>query len=343
MVTAQEYSRIKDLLGRIVSGTRRVCVMGSANVDYTVTTEELPLPGQTVNGGPLQILPGGKSANQAASAGRIGARVSMLGMVGQDDNVDFLLRKLSEAHVDTSHMGSAPGPSGSTVITVDSHGENTIVYSAGSNAQVSPDYVQANQSVLQEAAVLGLCLESPLEAVMASATICHNRGIPVLLNDSPFLADLPRELIGQTDILLVNEHELADLLRIEPELVAVDEQVADGFGRFHDQWEQIRSSLAAFGYQTAIVTLGSHGAVVLNGSQATYIRPVHVQTVDTTGCGDSFMGTILSGIAAGLSLTDSAYLASYVAAYAATGIGAQASYGSSQQILNFYSPVTEKS
>ena len=144
-----------------------VSVVGSMNVDYTVVTERLPKPGETVNGGPLTLLPGGKSANQASAAARIGAQVRMFGAVGEDTNADFLLEHLRDAGVDTSHIAAVAGPSGTTVITVDANGENTIVYSAGSNGEVSVDYVQQSSDALVAADVLGLCLESPRETVTA--------------------------------------------------------------------------------------------------------------------------------------------------------------------------------
>lgn len=278
-----------------------VSVIGSMNADYTVTAQRLPGPGETITGGPLQLLPGGKSGNQAAAAARIGATVQMFGAVG----------------------------SGTTVITVDAHGENTIVYSPGSNAQVTVDYVESVRDALTHSTVLGLCLESPIETVTAAARMCHEAGVKVLLNDSPFTPSLPVELVEASDILLVNEHEMAQLLGIaEPE--------DDDWDAF--DWRHAFDKLRGFGFEQAIVTLGGDGSVVLDGTaddpehRIQRIAPVRVKAVDTTGCGDSFMGTVLAGLASGMTLSQSAELASYVSAYAATGYGAQASYGTAAQI-----------
>ena len=303
-----------------------VAVVGSMNADYTVTTSRLPGPGETVTGGPLQVLPGGKSGNQAAAAARLGVDVRMLGAVGSDANADFLLGELDAAGVDVSHVRRVDGPSGTTVITVDGEGENTIVYSPGSNAQVSVEYVESAKDALASASVLGLCLESPIETVTAAARLCHEAGVKVLLNDSPFQPVLPSGLVEAADVLLVNEHEMAQLLGID--------EPCDGDWNGFD-WDSALERMRAFGFEQAIVTLGGDGSMVFDATAETPVEripPVRVDAVDTTGCGDSFMGTVLAGLASGFTLVEAARLASYVSAYAATGYGAQASYGTAAQI-----------
>ncbi|OZG61908.1 sugar kinase [Bifidobacterium lemurum] len=307
-----------------------VSVIGSMNADYTVTTERLPGPGETVNGGPLRILPGGKSGNQASAAARIGATVRMFGAVGSDANADFLLGQLTDAGVDVANVRRVPGPSGTTVITVDAAGENTIVYSPGSNAQVTVEYAESMRETLTSSSVLGLCLESPIDTVAAAARMCHDAGVKVLLNNSPFTPTIPAELIAAADILLVNEHEMAQLLGVaEPE-----DDDWDGF-----DWNSALERMRAYGFGQAIITLGGDGSVVLDAASdepVIRIAPVKVDAVDTTGCGDSFMGTVLAGLASGFALRDAAQLASYVSAYAATGYGAQASYGTAAQIRDAF-------
>lgn len=315
-----EPSEVLALLDQI---TGSIAVVGSMNADYTVTTERLPLPGETVNGGQLEILPGGKSANQASAAARIGAQVRLFGAVGQDSNADFLLGQLTDAGVDVSQVKTVPAPSGTTVITVDANGENTIVYSPGSNAHVSSEYIQESSKALTQAKTLGLCLESPIEAVTMAAQQAHDAGLTVLVNNSPFQPTLPQELIDASDILLVNEHEMSQLLNLNE---------SKDSNWMEADWQRIAAHMADYGFTKAVVTLGSEGSMILEDGQAEHILPVPVQAVDTTGCGDAFMGTILAGLSSGISLVNSAQLASYVSAYAATGRGAQASYGSAQQI-----------
>lgn len=303
--------------------TGAISVVGSMNADYTVTTDRLPKPGETINGGPLQILPGGKSANQAAAAARIGAHVQLFGAVGSDPNADFLLGQLGNAGVDISKVMTVPGPSGTTVITVDAQGENTIVYSPGSNARVDLDYAHRSQKALTSAKVLGLCLESPIGTVTEAARMGHEAGMTVLLNDSPFRADLPADLIAYSDLILVNEHEMAQLLGID------EPEDGDWIGA---DWDRINTTMQDFGFHRAVVTLGGEGSMVLDQGENYRIHAVKVDAVDTTGCGDAFMGTILAGLSSGMTLVQAAQLASYVSAYAATGQGAQASYGSAEQI-----------
>ena len=224
-----------------------VIVVGSMNADYTVTTKRLPKPGETVNGGAMKVLPGGKGANQASAAARLGVNVQLLGAVGEDSNADFLLSKLDEAGVDTADILHVEGPSGTTVITVSAEGENTIVYSPGSNAKASAGYVQSHRTTIAECAVLGLCLESPIATVIAAAQTAHDAGVTVLLNDSPFMDELPHELVEATDILLVNQHEVAQLLGLPDD----DVESLD--------WYEVAERFTDYGFDRAIVTLGASG------------------------------------------------------------------------------------
>lgn len=305
----------------------RVAVLGSMNADYTVRTQRLPQPGETVAGGQLEILPGGKSSNQAATAALLGAQVGMFGALGTDTNADFLASKLAGAGVRTEHIARMDGPSGTTVITVaESDGENTIVYSPGANHKLTVDYVRSHAAELTSYSVLGLCLESPMDAVIEAARTAREAGMTVLLNDSPFMAHLPVELIENVDILLANEHEVAQIIGLDPD---IEWASAD--------WSAIGQALHKLGFDRAIITLGALGSCVIDGETIERVDGVRVDAVDTTGCGDSYMGTVLAGLASDLSLADSARLAAYVAAYAACGYGAQASYGTAQQIYETFS------
>ncbi|PLS25933.1 sugar kinase [Bifidobacterium imperatoris] len=317
---------VRDRLEALGKAQGSVIVVGSMNADYTVSTKRLPKPGETVNGGAMKVLPGGKGANQASAAARLGANVQLLGAVGEDANADFLLSKLDEAGVDTADILHVEGPSGTTLITVSAEGENTIVYSPGSNSKASAGYVQSHRDTIAQCAVLGLCLESPISTVIAAAQTAHDAGVTVLLNDSPFMDELPHELVEATDILLVNQHEVAQLLGL-PDTESTDDY----------DWYEVVARFTDYGFDRAIVTLGASGSIVIEDGRWHRVSAAQVDAVDTTGCGDSFMGTVLAGLAAKFTLLQSAQIGSYVSAYAATKLGAQSAYGTAEEVIEYFS------
>lgn len=282
--------------------TQTIVIVGSLNADLVVRTERFPKPGETLHGSDLAILPGGKSANQAVAAGRLGGTVRMIGAVGDDGNGALLRDSVAAAGADTTHVAVREGvATGTAVITVDAAGENTIVISAGANGTLTPDDVPAD--AFDDAGVLGLCLEVSIDVVLAAARAAHAAGVTVLTNLSPF-GDVPAELLELTDVLLVNEHEA--------------------------------ESLGDHGVARSIVTRGGSGCVVHDGeADPVSIDAVRVEPVDTTGCGDAFMGSVALRLAAGDSLVDAARFAVGVGAYAATKAGAQASYPTTAELEAF--------
>ena len=279
-----------------------IVVVGSLNADLVVRTERFPKPGETLQGSDLQTLPGGKSANQAVAAGRLGGTVRMIGAVGDDGNGALLRDSVAAAGADITHVAVREGvATGTAVITVDGAGENTIVISGGANATLTPDDVPAD--AFTGAAVLGLCLEVSIDVVLAAARAARAAGVTVLTNLSPFGA-VPAELLELTDVLLVNEHEA--------------------------------ESLGEHGVARSIVTRGGAGCTVHDGDDGPVsIDAVRVEPVDTTGCGDAFMGAVALRLAAGDSLVDAARFAVGVGAYAATKVGAQASYPTTPELEQF--------
>ncbi len=314
---------VRAVLGD-VSG--EVAVFGSLNADLTVRTERFPKPGETIRGEDLVILPGGKSANQAVQAGLLGARVRMIGAVGADGHGDLLIESLQRAGVDTSAVQREDVATGTAIITVDCAGDNTIVVSPGANGRVDVSTAQRHQDVIGEARVLGLCMEVSPDAVEAAARIAHDAGTRVVFNNSPFHPVLSAGLLEAIDVLVVNEHELADMLKpgtsdaaAEPERERADDATA--------HWGDCAKRLAAMGIPSAVVTLGGRGSMVIEGEEITPIDPFPADVVDTTGAGDSFLGTLLAVLAAGSGLKEAAGAASAVSAFATTSVGAQASYG----------------
>ncbi len=300
----------------------RIVVVGSLNADLTIYTERLPNPGETLHGEGFAVNPGGKSANQAVAAGRLGGNVALIGAVGEDSNGDMLLASVAGAGVDVSRVRRAADvETGVAVITVDAAGENSIVISPGANGTVVPDDVVAAIEVFDGAAVVCLCLEVGLDAVEAAARSGHDAGATVLLNLSPYAPVLP-SLSELCDVLLVNAHEASQFLG-GAEMPGADAAAGD--------WEQVRLRFAAQGLDRAVVTLGANGSIVLDsqaeeGRRITRIYPTKVDAVDTTGAGDAFTGALAARLAAGETLAEAAAFASVAAALAATKKGTQAAY-----------------
>jgi ribokinase len=287
-----------------------VVVLGSLNADLTVQVDELPRPGQTVVGGDLIILPGGKSANQAVAAARSGARVRLVGAVGEDVNGEILLAAVTEAGVDASGVRRVPGvPTGTALIAVDRRAENTIIVSPGANAHCSPG--QAETLELGSDDVLCLALEVPIETVVAAAERARALGATVILNASP-LGTLPAGLRAAASVLVVNAGEAETLFGI-------------GSNDLQGDARRAGALLACAGIARAVVTLGSAGAIVFDGA-VTRIAPTPVRAIDTTGAGDAFTGALAARISAGDGLLDAARTASRYAAATTTSAGAQASY-----------------
>ncbi|WP_311381027.1 ribokinase [Arthrobacter sp. ISL-85] len=298
----------------------RIVVVGSLNADLTIYCERLPQPGETVQGNGFAVNPGGKSANQAVAAARLGGHVSLVGAVGEDANGNMLQASVAGAGVDVSHVRTSSEPTGVAVISVDARGENTIIISAGANGTLSPADVAGAADVLDGAAVVSLCLEVSMDTVLAAAQAGHDAGATVLLNLSPY-AEIPSALAGLADVLLVNAHEAA--LFLGSSVPGADAAAAD--------WDAVRSRFAGHGIRQVLVTLGSQGSVVLDSlaspdARVTRVQPTTVAAVDTTGAGDAFTGAVAVRLAAGDALAEAAAFASVAAAMATTRKGTQAAY-----------------
>ena len=283
-----------------------VAVVGSLNLDLVVRVARLPGPGETVSGEDVFRNPGGKGANQAVAAARLGRRVAMVGCVGDDPAGRELLGSLAGADVDTARVRVVGGvPSGTAFITVGGDGENQIVVSPGANARLTAGDVADARPALAAAAVTLLQLEVPLEAVATAAAASGGR---VVLNPAP-VRDLPHDLLAGVDVLVPNRVELAQLAGARvPETV---EDAAELAGRLPAR--------------AVVVTLGADGALVVEDGQALHVPAVPVRAVDTTAAGDAFCGGLADALAGGLDLQQHARRAVRVAAAACLRSGAQAS------------------
>jgi ribokinase len=282
-----------------------VTVVGSLNEDVIVTVDRLPGRGETVIGSAVAVLPGGKGANQAAAAGRLGTGVHMVGRVGDDPAAGRQLAALADARVNVGRVQRTEGvPTGTATIPVEAEGgENLIVVVPGANAELTPADVDVES--VHRAGVLLLQLETPLATVQAAAAA--TRGA-VVLNPAP-PQPLPPELLGQVDVLVPNEHELRRLAG-EP----------DGDGTP----AELAALARGLGVRSVVVTLGARGALVVPADGPVLLQaPPPVQPVDTTGAGDCFCGALSSALDRGEPLPEAVRYAVTAAALSTTGPGAR--------------------
>ena len=295
------------MLGK--TDTAHILVVGSLNADLVVRAPRFPNPGETIQGEDLVIFPGGKGANQAVAAARLGGQVAMIGRVGRDAFGSALTENLNQNRVDVSRViCDETTPTGTAVIVVDAQGQNSIVLSPGANARVSPADITSD--TFADSSLLLLQFEIPIETVIHSASLGKEKGLRILLNPAPARA-IPDELLRAADFILPNETELG-LLTGMP--------VGD-LGSV----EAASRSLVARGAQNLIVTLGENGALIVNRVGARHIPSYKVEVVDTTAAGDAFVGGLAVGILRGISLEDAVQYACACGALAATKFGAQPS------------------
>ncbi|MFI1048750.1 ribokinase [Streptomyces griseoruber] len=289
-------------------------VVGSANADLVIGVDRRPAAGETVLGSDLATHPGGKGANQAVAAARLGARTALLARVGDDAHGRLLGDSLRAAGVDTAGILTGGAPTGVALITVDPSGDNSIVVSPGANSRLSPADVRAAGSLFRAARVVSAQLEIPLETVVETVRSLAP-GSRFVLNPSP-PRPLPAEVLAACDPLIVNEHEarvvLGDLAGPEPE-----------------DWAR---ELLALGPRSVVVTLGARGALVADADGTARIPAVRVAAVDTTGAGDAFTAALAWRLGLGEPPAVAAVYAARVGAAAVTKEGAQVSFPTAEEV-----------
>lgn len=291
----------------------RVVVVGSANADLVVSVPRRPGAGETVLGGELVTIPGGKGANQAVAAARLGASTSFVGRVGDDAHGRLLLESLRSAGVDVALVEVGSEPTGVAIIFLTPDGDNSIVVAPGGNGALTPDHVLT--APVTAADVLLLQGEIAPATNLAAAAASRGR---VLLNLAPS-GPVPAELLQRTDILVVNEHEAADLLGASGRSGAsgAPEDPAEAAARLRD-----------LGPTAVVITLGAVGAIAVDGAGTYRAGSPQVPVVDTTGAGDAFTGALGWRLAAGDDLPAALSVAVRVGALAVTRAGAQPSFPS---------------
>ncbi|MDQ6906840.1 MAG: ribokinase [Chloroflexota bacterium] len=301
---------------------RPVVVLGSINTDLVVRAAHFPRPGETMHGSDFAVIGGGKGANQATAAARLGAPVQFVGAVGTDDFGTRRIEELAEAGVDVAGIVRIPdSPTGVALITVNAQGENTIIVAAGANWRVMEEHISGTMLAMAAGGLLVAQLELPLETTAAGLARARMAGLTTLLNTAPYNPEA-RSLLHHVDILVANEVEAGDLA--EWASVVTEENGAD-----------VAARLRARGPQTVIVTLGAAGVIVATATETTLIPAPRVQVVDTTGAGDCFTGAFAAALVGGAEIDEAVRRAVAAASYSTTIFGATTGMPTTEQLDAF--------
>jgi ribokinase len=299
----------------------RIVVVGSLNMDLVVVAPRIALEGETIIGGQFSTMPGGKGANQAVAASRLGAKVHMVGCVGDDEFGRSLHAYLKDENIEAEYIKTIAGvSSGVAMITVNDFGENCIIVSPGANARVTPAHVRQAEHAIRSADMLLVQLEIPMETVEEAVKLANRHQVPVILNPAP-ASQLSETLLQQVDMITPNE--------TEGRIIVTGR--ADG----DVSLEASIPHLISKGVKQVVMTLGGEGVAYSKGGSIHCQEAYKVKAVDTTGAGDSFNAALGVSLAEGYPLEEAICFAQKVAALSVTNFGAQASMPNRTQVNQF--------
>lgn len=298
--------------------SKKILILGSSNTDMTIKSAVLPVPGQTVTDGLFYMGPGGKGANQAVAAARLGGDAKLVCKVGKDIFGDNAVNHYRKEGLDVSGVLRSDLPSGIALINVDAKGENCIAVAPGANTDITEAEIEGIADEIRAAGILLLQLEIPLPAVMRAARIAHEAGVKVVLNPAPY-RPLPDEIFRYVDLFIPNETELAAFsgMPVESQETAL--------AAAHAMVEK--------GVKEIIVTLGSKGSLITDGVSVRPVPSFKVQAVDTTAAGDTYCGALCVALSEGKPLEEAALFASKASSLSVTKAGAQASMPYRKEIV----------
>lgn len=252
----------------------KIVVIGSINTDLVITTNRMPKIGETVTGSGFSVNCGGKGANQAIASAKLGCDVSFVGAVGKDANGDISLKNLEDNNIDISSVETVPKNTGVAVITV-CNGDNSIILDSGANDFVTKELIDRNINTIKNADAVVMQLEIPIDTVTYAAKLAREVGVKVILNPAP-VKELPKELLENTDVIVLNESEAEFITGICPDST--------------EACQKCMEYLMGTGVKQAIITLGSDGCVYNNRDKIMHCPAVKTKVVDTTAAGDTFIG-----------------------------------------------------
>lgn len=306
---------------------KRILVIGSSNTDMTIKSDNLPLQGQTILGGRFVMGPGGKGANQAVAAKRLGGNVEFICKVGHDIFGKNAADGYKKEGIDISHILYSTEPSGVALILVDKTGENVISVAPGANGDLSVEDIESIANVIKEADYLILQLEIPTDAVIRAAKIAHEAGVYVILNPAP-ACKLPNELFQYISLITPNQTETELMTGVK----LINEQsfitAVENFNRM--------------GVKDVIITLGSKGSLVCYDGKNEFVPAIKVDAVDATAAGDTFCGAVCVALSQGKNLKEAAVFATKAASLTVQKMGAQDSIPSITDINMFSNQILTK-
>ena len=295
---------------------KKILVVGSLNMDMVTKVQKTPLIGETIAGVGLDLIPGGKGANQAVALGKLGATVEIIGVIGNDDNGRIIKSNLDKMKVQTEKLKIVTDkPTGVALIMVNESGDNSIVVIPGANAEIKPSDVK--ESWFEEVSLVICQLETPVETVRAVLKVAKGLGIKTVLNPAP-ARELSNALLSTVNLLIPNETEFESLTGV---FIETKEDFFRGYDKLH-----------RLGVNEVIVTLGSKGAWYYDGHDYIDVKAKKVKIVDTTAAGDSFIAGVCDSLARGLPMSEALEIGTKVAAITVTRFGAQSSLPSREEI-----------
>ncbi len=290
---------------------KRIVVLGSTNTDMVVKSERIPAPGETILGGRFLMNPGGKGANQAVAAARLGGVVVFVAKVGDDLFGREAKALFAKEGICTDYvLTDASEPSGVALIMVDAKGENCIAVASGANGALSAGDIAVARGAIEQAGVLLMQLETPVETVLCAARWAASKGVAVILNPAP-ACELPDELFACLSLITPNESEAELLTGVK----VTDEATA----------QAAAAALCAKGVGRVVITMGSKGAYVYAEGCGEVVPAFKVDAVDTTAAGDVFNGALTVALTEGQALAEAVRFAARAASISVTRMGAQAS------------------